>query len=428
MPGTGSDIGLGILRNGIRLGLAIVASLAIVGTPARANEASADLTRQHLYAGTLAAGETELAARVAADSTDREARYGLGFVRFARAVEHLGQNLYHYGLTPPKTLSLPILRFPVPYNPTPAPISYRDLRDLLATFGADLASAEVALQQVGDADISIVLDLARIRLDLRGDGKPTDDETLAAIIAHLAQIPRSPTAAVRPVEVKFDAGDAPWLAGYSHALMALCDFLLAHDFEETFNVSAHVFFPRSMAPAAVVLSQPWPRGFASMLPETTVFADMLALVHTVNWAVVEPERMRSTRQHLKAMVGLSRKSWQLILAETGDDREWIPNPRQIHVALGVQVREDQIDAWMAAVDEVDAMLDGRILVPHWRFAKGIDLKEFFENPRSFDLVMVMTGSGVVPFLRDGPVSSAERWNEITRAFQNNFFAYALWFN
>jgi hypothetical protein len=128
------------------------------------------------------------------------------------------------------------------------------------------------------------------------------------------------------------------------------------------------------------------------------------------------------------MVGLSRKSWQLILAETGDDREWIPNPRQTHVALGVRVRQDQIDAWMAAVDEVDGMLEGRILVPHWRFAKGMDLKEFFENPRSFDLVMVMTGSGVVPFLRDGPTSSAERWNEITRAFQNNFFAYALWFN
>jgi hypothetical protein len=310
----------------------------------------------------------------------------------------------------------------------PAPISYRDLRELLRVFGEELASADAALQGVGDADIAIVLDLARIRLDLRGDGRPTDDETLAAIITHLSNMPAARPAAPPSVEVKFDAGDAPWLAGYSHALMSLCDFLLAHDFETSFDATSHLFFPRSTAPAALALSQPQPQGGTSIGPDSAVFADMLALVHTVNWPVVEPERMRSVRGHLKTMVALSRKSWQLILAETGDDREWIPNPRQTHVALGVRVSEDQIEAWTAALDEVDAMLDGRILVPHWRFARGIDLKEFFEAPRSFDLVMFMTGSGAVPYLRNGPVSSAERWREITVAFGNNFFAYALWFN
>src|SRR5262249_12257749 len=156
-------------------------------------------------------------------------------------------------------------------------------------------------------------------------------------------------------------------------------------------------------------------------------ADMLALVHTVNWPVVEPERMRSARTHLKTMLAMSRKSWALILAETDDDREWLPNPRQSHAAFGARVRQDQIDAWMTALDEMDAILDGRVLVPHWRFARGIDAKAFFETPRSFDLMMLVTGSGAVPFLRDGPISSRERWAEITRAFEENFFLYALWF-
>jgi len=298
---------------------------------------------------------------------------------------------------------------------------------VLSAFDDDLAKAESVLQSIGDGDVTLVLDLARIRLDLRGDGRPGEDETLAAIVSHLsgATPPERPAS----LEVKFDAGDAPWFAGYSHALMALCDFLLAHDFEGSFDAASHLFFPRSMAPAAPALARPAPRdGIASGLPDSTALADMIALIHTVDWPVVEPERMRGARAHLKAMIGLSRKSWALILAETGDDREWIPNPRQTHVAIGARVRQDQIDAWMAALDEAEAILDGRLLVPHWRFTRGIDLKAFFESPRTFDLVMFLTGSGAVPYLTDGPVSSHERWTKITRAFEDNFFGYALWFN
>ncbi len=417
------------LRSLSGLVFAALACLCLVSAESRASEASAELTRQHLYAGTLAAGEGELSARIAADGTDREARFGLGLLRFARAIEHLGQGLYRYGLTPPRTFSVPILRFPVPHNPAPAPITYEAFREVLKTFDADLASADAALEGVGDGNVTVVLDLGRIRLDLKGDGKPTDDETLAAIIGHLSQSPGAQPAASASLEVKFDAGDAPWLAGYSHALMGLCDFLLAHDVQASFDAVSHLFFAKSMAPAAAALSRPLPPGsIGSGLPDTAAIADMIALIHTINWPVVEPERMRAVRSHLKAMIGLSRKSWALILAETGDDREWIPNPRQTHVALGMRVSQTQIDAWMSALDEADAILDGRLLVPHWRFGRGIDLKAFFEAPRTFDLMMFMTGSGAVPYLADGPVSSRQRWAEITMAFEDNFLAYAFWFN
>ena len=42
--------------------------------------------------------------------------------------------------------------------------------------------------------------------------------------------------------------------------------------------------------------------------------------------------------------------------------------------------------------------------------------------------MLLTGSGAVPFLVDGPVTSADRWAQITNAFQGRFFSYAIWFN
>jgi hypothetical protein len=53
---------------------------------------------------------------------------------------------------------------------------------------------------------------------------------------------------------------------------------------------------------------------------------------------------------------------------------------------------------------------------------------FFDKPETFDLVMLLTGAGAVPYLRDGPITSPQRWREITQAFEDNFFAYALWFN
>jgi hypothetical protein len=421
------------LRKGLTLAVAAVICFCLAHENTCAGEASAQLAREHLYAGTLVAGASALAAKVTADSGDREARFGLGLVSFARAVERFGQSLYRYGLTPPKTLSVPLLRFPVPANPAPEPIGYQAFRDVLKAFDDDLAAAEAALQKVGDEDVSIVVDLARVRFDLRGDGKAAEDESLAYIIGSLMQRPgaqRAPQTTVpASLEVKFDTGDAAWLAGYSHALMALCDFLLAHDFHATYDAAFHRFFPRSETPLASALAQPLPAGsMGHLLPDSQILADVIGLIHTINWPVTEPARMRAARQHLKSVLVASRRSWALILAETDDDREWLPNPRQTNVAIGQRVSQQQIDAWMMALDEADAILDGRTLIPHWRFSRGIDLKMFFEEPQPFDLVMLLTGAGAVPYLRDGPIATPKRWGEITQAFEDNFFAYAFWFN
>jgi hypothetical protein len=317
------------LRQGLIVPFAALVCLCLAYGHSHAGEASAQLARDHLYAGTLVAGASALAAKVNADSGDREARFGLGLVSFARAVERFGQSLYRYGLTPPKTLSVPLLRFPVPANPTPEPISYQAFRDILKGFDDDLAAAEAALQKIGDQDVSVVVDLARVRFDLRGDGKAAEDENLAYIIGNLMQRPGARTPAAASLEVKFDAGDAAWLAGYSHALMALCDFLLAHDFHATYDAAFHRFFPRTETPLANALAQPLPAGsMGHLLPDSQILADVIGFIHTVNWPVTEPARMQAARQHLKSVLAASRRSWALILAETDDDREWLPNPRR----------------------------------------------------------------------------------------------------
>ena len=69
---------------------------------------------------------------------------GLGTIRFVAAIEGLSQGLYRYGLQPPQSMMMPIVRLPVPPNPNPEPITYADFRNLLVAFVDDLAVAEDA--------------------------------------------------------------------------------------------------------------------------------------------------------------------------------------------------------------------------------------------------------------------------------------------
>ena len=75
-------------------------------------------------------------------------------------------------------------------------------------------------------------------------------------------------------------------------------------------------------------------------------------------------------------------------------------------------------------------LEGRKLLPHFRFAdKGINMKRFFDEPKTFDLVLSVTGPGVVPYLETGPIISSEEWDALQRQFgRTGFMTFALWAN
>src|SRR3954469_4160676 len=120
-------------RRPARLAIALALGLgALVCGPSagRAQDAVA-LTQQHLYAGTLAAGETALAALSQRSPADDNARFGLAGVQFMRAVERLAQALHRHGLEAPRSGLVPILRLPVPRNPNPAALTYAGVRALL---------------------------------------------------------------------------------------------------------------------------------------------------------------------------------------------------------------------------------------------------------------------------------------------------------
>ena len=407
----------------MRIGVIVLAAAVAVGLalPTAADEAARTETVEALEGGALAAGAESLSAMIATDGENADARFGLGLIRFVQAVEHLSQGLYRYGLQPPRTFLMPIVRLPVPVNRNPEPVDYDKFRALLLTFVADLRAAEEALAAVpAGSDTKIAVDLFAVRYDADGDGTVDPDERLAEALSVIMDM--DPADFEGAPAVAFDVADSFWLRGYCNVLMALGEFLLAHDWRESFDVSFHVFFPRAHSEFQEALAPP----DDSFLGSEVAIADLISFLH-IRWPVAEPERMAAVRLHLKAMVSLSRENWAAAMAETDDDREWIPSPDQTG-AFGTPVTAEQVAAWHDVLDQVDALLDGERLLPHWRFDDGINLRRVFEEPRPFDLILWITGPSALPYLEDGRVLTGRQWERITRAFEGSFGSYAIWFN
>ncbi|HMT13387.1 MAG TPA: hypothetical protein PKE19_01430 [Aestuariivirga sp.] len=394
----------------------VLSATSLAATPA-------DILRQHLEAGTLAQGITALAP--AAEGHDKEALAARGVLKFMTGMERFAQAMHRHGLESGgnmMVLRLPLLRLPVPPNPHPEKLDYQGLRQIFSSFVADMAAAEADLAALGDQPVSFPLDLARLHLDINGDGTITDAEGLGRMLTGLG-----PAGAPAPdMAVHFDTTDIYWLRGYGNFLAAFAQFLLAHDFSATFDKSFQLFFPRAGLPlgdeAAPV------DDLLAAGERVDRVADAIALIHLVNWQVVEPERRREVRLHLKAMADLSRKSWTAARAETDDDHEWLPNARQHPAFAFGPVDDTVIDGWLQIMTEMEQVLDGRKLLPHWRFAQGMNLQKFLDDGKSFDLVLLLAGQDARPWLESGPVSDTATWNNLTQAFRGNFLSYALWFN
>lgn len=414
--------------------------------------AGTDILRDGLYAGEIAStGET---LKPLADAGEPDAKFGLGLVTFVSAIEGLSQALYRYGVAAPDggplaagILGAPIPVPPVPANPSPEPLTYDLFRAELDSLVQTLDEAAQVLEAAGESgDYVVRIDVLKIRVDVNDDGKAEEVETVGNVIASIVGMSaaelsapaaaggdRTQSGAARPApapeagssEIGFDRADAIWLAGYSNVLAAQADFLLAHDFSEMFNATFHRIFPKSGLPM-----QEFSRGGTLALdPESdSAIADIVALIHTINWPVVEPERMRRVLARGKTVTGLSRRNWDAILAETDDERELVPSPRQTPIVPDGAVTEEMVVAWRATLDTLDQILDGDLLIPHWRFKQGFDLKAYFEAAERTDFVMILTGYDALPFLKDGPVATPETFAEANRIFGDNLLGYAFWFN
>jgi hypothetical protein len=158
-------------------------------------------------------------------------------------------------------------------------------------------------------------------------------------------------------------------------------------------------------------------------------ADAIAVLHTLVLPVQDPARLARVRTHLLAMIKYSRETLDAIATETDNDREWLPGPAQ-QSALGLTLSAEQAGGWRLVLTELEALLEGKKLLPHWRFkdGRGFSVKRFLSDSRETDLVLLIQGTAAVPYLEEGPLSDATTWRQITMLFRGNFLGYALWIN
>jgi hypothetical protein len=342
----------------------VTAGIVVLTLVAKAGAAGPPLVEKYLHSGELARGEQALEAALAAAPKDDQVRFGLGVLQFVRGVERLGQSLHLYGARSENT-NVPFLRLPVPKNPDPAPISYAAFRRLLDDFRRDLSAAEATLAGVTDDGVKLPLRLAAVRLDLVGDGKPTD--RFIDILTRVMQRQRFDFLKSNPdFLVCFDRGDVAWLRAYCHLLMGMLDFYLAFDTEASFDLAADELFAKPKKPFRGDDAERWQK-----IQEAGK-----------EIAVKEPARLGRFRKHLIQVAELNRETWRHIRAETDDDHEWLPNPRQKGV-LGLQVRDEMVDAWLAMMAELEALLDGKrtfLQVFINKNGKGLNLKTLLDDP------------------------------------------------
>jgi len=368
-----------------------------------------------------------------------------GTVRFLEAIQWLLQGATRHGflqtfrgaglmLTPQADL----LQWTATDDPAVTPAGAIDLA--LRGFVARLAEADGVLAEV-DGPFTAAIELPAIRFDLDGDGEATSAEGLRSFFPMLPEMrrwdPEERRTVVAPMVpptlvVAFDRGDTEWLRGYCHLLSAAAEAVLAHDHREWFDHTGFVLFPRAVTSHEQLPGTSWSmeRITGMQVPADFDLTDVLAMIGNLQMPVDEPERLALALEHLRAAVDHGRAMWAAYDAETDDDREWIPNPRQTAAFHAVQVDPALRDAWLALIDEADAVLDGRKLLRYWRGdgTRGIDLVKVFLEPRDFNLLYWVQGSAATPYLREGEFTAPRTWAQIRRLTDQRVLRYSFWFN
>ncbi|MHC5023016.1 MAG: hypothetical protein ACYTGG_03770 [Planctomycetota bacterium] len=421
----------------------IVAAVAIAAASAPAFAAPDDIIagafgRQEQGA-TLAQVRADLAPHAGDDAID----FALGAIDFLMAGEQLVQRAHRHGflstflaVAPMTGARADFLRWLA--NDDPEPTTAADVHDAVAEWVEALAAADETLATVDGAFICPI-DLPAIRFDINADGKTTAAESLRGLFNLLPPRVRwvggrRETSSLVPEDlvVAFDRGDAAWLRGYCHILMAVGEWMLAHDGGELFDHTGHVFFPEAKIPFDYLPGSTWSleRMTGMQTPTPFDFTDVIAFFGNMRLPVDEPARMRAVLEHFRAAVDFGREMWSHYDREQDDDREWIPNPKQTAAFHEVQVDADMRDAWLLFLDEADAILHGRKVLRFWRGTgtHGIDVPKVFLEPRDFDLVYWIQGSAAAPFLREGEFTSPGTWAQLQAVFDRRVFRYSFWFN
>lgn len=326
---------------------------------------STSLAESYLHEGKFAEGETAILLALDTTPQDDATRFGLGVIQFLRAVENFGQSLYEYGAMSENT-SMVFLRLPVPKNDNPSTISYRALGRILDAFATDLNRAEVTLAGIKDDNVKMSLRLSEIQFDFTGVGKQRTK--LIELLKAMNQGRQFDFQKQNPdFRINFDRGDVAWLRAYCNLLSAIVNFYRSINEEAGFERRVESIFPKIEK---------------SRASEEPNWIDGLS--------ITDPPRLRRARLQLISVCELNRETWRHIRAETDNDFEWLPNANQTD-QLGLPITNQQVDAWLGAMTELENLLKGESLIPsgllvfidgeNRHAGKGLNVKRLLDDPR-----------------------------------------------
>ncbi len=119
-----------------------------------------------------------------------------------------------------------------------------------------LEKAERTLGEFKPADVKLPIDVVSIRVDIDRDGKISDSENFLPTLAGMINGRRLNQANKIPSLVfAFDDADVLWLRGYLHVLSGTLNVVLAYDWKESIERTAHLFFLNPKTPHTFLLSE-----------------------------------------------------------------------------------------------------------------------------------------------------------------------------
>jgi hypothetical protein len=239
--------------------------------------------------------------------------------------------------------------------------AWTDFAAALARVDADLAIA------AADPELALELCLGCWTHDWNGSGEIDDGDR------RLFQIELDRAGAELPADdprrnptFRFDAGDVVWARAMVAFQRAVVELILAYRWDQLDRLMTPGEAPR------IVLE------------------------------LADPGRVRRARELIRAGLAHSDRSRELYLAETDDDREWVPNPRQTDHAVPLELDAAMYDAWAAITRDLRALVDGReglpLAVAGGRDVRGLsgylDVGRLFDHPQ--DLVLDFPGADAAP--------------------------------
>lgn len=395
----------------------LVVLALLSAAPAHAETLSAEIGTKG-----LAATETRLAGLGAPTEDETLA---LGAVQFLRAIEGSFQTRWAYGLTD-RSDFLPLLRLPLADNPAPQPFDPTVIARIFTDAETGLASAITTFATLPDTSAAALeLNIGDIWFDVNANTSREPGEGMADIIGTFTMGISPAEAGMEPPAlptVRFDVADAAWATAYAHLLSGVANAVLAYDPSEPIGR----ILQARMALQEFGPAQPSFITGSDQIPDEV---DMIAMILAALDQQPDAARAARSHGHFLAMIDHNRRFWNMVEAETDNDREWLPNARQT-AALGVTLPPETGPQWLAVLSDAEALLKGEKLIPYWRTGDlgGVNLQKLFLDPRPVDVAGWIQGWSAVPYVQKGPLVSDENWNRFSDMMLGDAMLFAIWLN